>query len=82
PDGSPRDGDKRRGLRRAVPRPTAPETAPAPAASPPHLAGAHELGDSAARRDWWRVDSGPFGGIGDEVPGFVGGVEIPDLLKP
>jgi hypothetical protein len=26
------------------------------------------------------VDSGPFG-VGDEVPGFVGGVEIPELLK-
>ncbi|MFI8518739.1 hypothetical protein ACIGEZ_13075 [Streptomyces sp. NPDC085481] len=25
--------------------------------------------------DWWRTD-------GPEVPGFVGGVEIPDLLKP
>jgi hypothetical protein len=27
------------------------------------------------------VDSSPFG-VGDEVPGFVGGVEVPDLLKP
>ncbi|MDN3245608.1 hypothetical protein [Streptomyces sp. ZSW22] len=86
PDGGPREKERRRGLRRAVPRPTAPEAAPAAspasAASPPHLAGAHELGDSAARRDWWRVDNGPYGGIGDQVPGFVGGVEIPDLLKP
>ncbi|GGQ08863.1 hypothetical protein ACFFKE_22715 [Streptomyces mutabilis] len=86
PDGGPREKEKRRGLRRAVPRPTASEAAPAPSpastASPPHLAGAHELGDSAARRDWWRVDSGPYGGIGDQAPGFVGGVEIPDLLKP
>ncbi|MFC8867756.1 hypothetical protein ACFUAC_08890 [Streptomyces sp. NPDC057148] len=83
PDGGPREKEKRRGgLRRAVPRPAAPEASPAPAASPPHLAGAHELGDGAARRDWWRVDSGPYGDIGDQVPGFVGGVEIPDLLKP
>ncbi|MCZ9354621.1 hypothetical protein NGM36_33455 [Streptomyces mutabilis] len=86
PDGEPREKERRRGLRRTVPRPTAPEAAPAAspasAASPPHLAGAHELGDSAARRDWWRVDNGPYGGIGDQVPGFVGGVEIPDLLKP
>ncbi|WCN06912.1 hypothetical protein [Streptomyces sp. M92] len=83
PDGAPREKEKRGGgLRRAVPRPTTPEGSPAPAASPPHLAGAHELGDGAARRDWWRVDSGPYGGIGDQVPGFVGGVEIPDLLKP
>ncbi|MFH8239540.1 hypothetical protein [Streptomyces sp. NPDC018321] len=83
PDGGPREKEKRRGgLRRAVPRPTAPDASPAAAASPPHLAGAHELGDGAARRDWWRVDSGPYGDIGDQVPGFVGGVEIPDLLKP
>ncbi|MFJ9347185.1 hypothetical protein [Streptomyces sp. NPDC101237] len=31
-------------------------------------------------RDWWRVDSSPFGD-GDSVPGFVGGVEIPELLR-
>ncbi|MBC7271825.1 MAG: hypothetical protein H5T76_24480 [Streptomyces sp.] len=30
--------------------------------------------------DWWRVDAGALGG--DGVPGFVGGVEIPELLKP
>ncbi|MEU0105095.1 hypothetical protein ABZ313_06950 [Streptomyces sp. NPDC006251] len=58
------------------PRPTAPE-----GAAPPHLAAAHELGDGAVQPDWWRVDSSPFG-VGDEVPGFVGGVELPDLLKP
>ncbi|MGW0330425.1 hypothetical protein ACWD0J_00890 [Streptomyces sp. NPDC003011] len=70
-------------LRRAVPRPR-PAQAPAPpaeASSAPHLAGLHELGDSAAQPDWWRVDSSPFG-VGDSVPGFVGGVEIPELLKP
>ncbi|MGV9450120.1 hypothetical protein [Streptomyces sp. NPDC003635] len=49
--------------------------------SPPHLARAEELGDSALQPDWWRVDSSPFG-AGEEVPGFVGGVEIPELLKP
>ncbi|MEU3950639.1 hypothetical protein [Streptomyces sp. NPDC029526] len=75
------------------PRPAAParpagDSAPAPADVPsrpvpssPHRAGADELGDSAAQPDWWRVDSSPFG-VGDEVPGFVGGVEIPELLKP
>jgi hypothetical protein len=90
PSRGPRDADRRRGLRRAVPRPrpTAPAPAPEPgatpaqAASPPHLAGAHELGDTAAQPDWWRVDRGPFAGAGDQVPGFVGGVEIPELLKP
>ncbi|MEQ8147499.1 hypothetical protein [Streptomyces sp. OP7] len=72
-------------LRRVVPRPrpSAPPAAPAPAdvPSPPHRAGSHELGDSATQPDWWRVDNSPFG-AGDEVPGFVGGVEIPELLKP
>ncbi|WP_328318157.1 hypothetical protein [Streptomyces sp. NBC_00388] len=57
---------------------------PAPrstAASPPHLAGEDELGPSGAEPDWWRIDSGPFG-AGDAVPGFTGGVEIPEILKP
>ncbi|WP_369194629.1 hypothetical protein [Streptomyces djakartensis] len=77
----------RGGVRRVVPRPrqarAAEEARPAPAegAAPPHLAAAHELGDSAVEPDWWRVDGSPFG-VGDEVPGFVGGVELPDLLKP
>lgn len=53
----------------------------ADAPSPPHLASAEELGDSALQPDWWRVDSSPFG-AGEAVPGFVGGVEIPELLKP
>nr|WP_202437858.1 hypothetical protein [Streptomyces sp. SID5910] len=83
-DGEPEGREKRKGLRRAVPRPRTAAPAPAaePAASPPHLASAQELGDSAVQPDWWRVDDGPFGGAGDSVPGFVGGVEIPDLLRP
>lgn len=71
-----------KGLRKIVPRPR--PAAPAPPAegnASPHLAGVDELGDSAAQPDWWRVDSSPFG-VGDSVPGFVGGVEIPELLKP
>ncbi|MFD7690973.1 hypothetical protein [Streptomyces sp. NPDC059781] len=73
-------------LRRIVPRPRpagTPDSSPAPAdvPSPPHRAGTDELGDSATQPDWWRVDNSAFG-IGDEVPGFVGGVEIPELLKP
>ncbi|WP_433857743.1 hypothetical protein [Streptomyces kronopolitis] len=44
---------------------------------PPHLAGADELGDGAAP-DWWRVQPGPFG-PGETVPGFVGGIEIPEM---
>lgn len=74
-------------MRRVVPRPRparpAEEPRPAPfdGPAPPHLAAGHELGDSAVQPDWWRVDSSPFG-VGDEVPGFVGGVELPELLKP
>ncbi|MGX5214577.1 hypothetical protein ACWKT3_38875 [Streptomyces violaceus] len=73
-------------LRRVVPRPRparpAGESHPAPAEgpAPPHLAAGHELGDSVVQPDWWRVESSPFG-VGEEVPGFVGGVELPDLLK-
>ncbi|MFF0224933.1 hypothetical protein [Streptomyces sp. NPDC004629] len=81
-DKGPRERGK--GLRRVVPRPRPAEPeAPArsDATSPPHLAGEDELGDSALQPDWWRVDDSPFGG-GDSVPGFVGGVEIPELLKP
>ncbi|RII11696.1 hypothetical protein DSC45_27685 [Streptomyces sp. YIM 130001] len=58
----------------SVPRPPG-------AAAPPHLAGEDELGPSDAQPDWWRIDSSPFGGA-DNVPGFVGGVEIPEILKP
>ncbi|MET9411463.1 hypothetical protein ABZX90_37825 [Streptomyces sp. NPDC002935] len=73
--------ERPKGLRRVVPRPRPAESAGADAPSPPHLASAHELGDSATQPDWWRVNNSPFG-LGDNVPGFVGGVEIPDLLKP
>ncbi|AJP03157.1 membrane protein [Streptomyces cyaneogriseus subsp. noncyanogenus] len=75
-----RGGRQRKGLRRVVPRPRS-AVPPAAAPSPPHLASARELGKSAERPDWWRVeDGGPFD-VGDGVPGFVGGVEIPELLK-
>ncbi|MGW2651220.1 hypothetical protein ACWC2T_41680 [Streptomyces sp. NPDC001393] len=83
-DGS---GERRKGLRRVVPRPrpAAAEATPARAdgPSPPHLAAAHELGDSAVQPDWWRVGGGSPGAAAetDSVPGFVGGVEIPELLR-
>lgn len=75
--------------RRLMPRPRTPQQSPPPPPSAPpghtsaapHRAGLDELGDSATQPDWWRVDNSPFG-IGDSVPGFVGGVEIPELLKP
>ncbi|MEU6260014.1 hypothetical protein [Streptomyces sp. NPDC047043] len=82
-DDEPDDGKRLpKSLRRVVPRPrpAQPETpAPSDAPSPPHLAGAAELGGSATQPDWWRVDSTPFG---ESVPGFTGGVEIPELLRP
>ncbi|MBC9727194.1 HAAS signaling domain-containing protein [Streptomyces sp. TRM68367] len=81
------DGGRARGvLRRVVPRPRpasrpveSPDPAPSDMPSSPHQAGEYELGD--AQPDWWRVDTSPFG-VGDDVPGFVGGVEIPELLRP
>ncbi|MFJ3443036.1 hypothetical protein ACIPM2_17930 [Streptomyces sp. NPDC086081] len=87
PDRAPQGRERAKGVRRVVPRPRparpAEQAQPAPSdgPAPPHLAAGHELGDSAVQPDWWRVDSSPFG-VGDEVPGFVGGVELPDLLKP
>ncbi|WP_329120930.1 hypothetical protein [Streptomyces sp. NBC_01465] len=71
---------------RRIPRPRRmekpePEAPQAPAASPPHLAGTDELGPSGSEPDWWRIETAPFG-AGDEVPGFVGGVEIPEILRP
>ncbi|MCF3125001.1 hypothetical protein IPZ68_35690 [Streptomyces arenae] len=62
----------------AVPPPEAEDT---PRTVPPHLADSDELGPSGSEPDWWRVDSSPFG-LADSVPGFVGGVEIPEILKP
>ncbi|MEV8569317.1 hypothetical protein AB0436_27665 [Streptomyces sp. NPDC051322] len=79
---------RERGVRdrtRRVPRPRRNEKAePLPrstAALPPHLAGEDELGPSGSEPDWWRVDADPFG-PGDAVPGFTGGVEIPEILRP
>ncbi len=86
-------GEAVKGLRRLVPRPRrAPKAPPLEGLeglagldgsrpSPPHLAGSHELGPSGSEPDWWRLDSSPFG-LADSVPGFVGGVEIPEILKP
>ncbi|MFJ9029155.1 hypothetical protein ACIRQP_11640 [Streptomyces sp. NPDC102274] len=74
-----------RGARRLViPEQASESPAPAmPAASPPHLAGMDELGPPGPGPDWWRIEPGPMGaGSADHVPGFVGGVEIPDILKP
>ncbi|MEV0372263.1 hypothetical protein AB0I10_20930 [Streptomyces sp. NPDC050636] len=54
--------------------------APEITASPPHLAGMDELGDADESPDWWRVEPAPFG-PGETVPGFVGGIEIPEIWQ-
>ncbi|WP_369271808.1 hypothetical protein AB5J55_18840 [Streptomyces sp. R11] len=74
--------ERPKGLRRLVPRPRPGQTPAAPddAPPPPHLASTADLGGSALQPDWWRVDSSAFG-PGDDVPGFVGGVEIPEMLR-
>ncbi|MER7927680.1 MULTISPECIES: hypothetical protein [unclassified Streptomyces] len=79
-----------KGLRRVVPLPRTRLTKAAPAPEPddapsaPHLASASELGSSVLQPDWWRTGSGNGNGfaLGDSVPGFTGGIEIPELLKP
>ncbi|MDX3455485.1 hypothetical protein PV396_26715 [Streptomyces sp. ME02-8801-2C] len=82
---------KGNGLGRLVPRPRPTETtnpaesfAPFPTGddpAPPHLSasGGAELEDT----DWWLARrTGPLAEMDSLPPGFVGGVEIPDLLKP
>lgn len=56
------------------------------AASPPHLAGQDELSPRESNPDWWHVEPGPFAqpehqeGQFGFVEGFVGGIELPELL--
>ncbi|MBM7436833.1 hypothetical protein [Streptomyces sp. HB132] len=65
-----------------------------PSASAPHMAGlgqAPAVGEpSEGEPEWWRIEPGPFGegaqgaqgpmGPGTAVPGFVGGLESPELF--
>ncbi|WP_329457255.1 hypothetical protein [Streptomyces sp. NBC_01497] len=66
-------------------------TSARPAPTGPHLAGMDERGagpDTAngGTTDWWRVQPGPaqdaMGPGQMRVGGFVGGVEIPEILRP
>lgn len=59
------------------------DEAPAPVrALPPHLATEEELRPHGGEvPEGWGLEPGPFTG-GDEVHGFVGGIEIPDMLRP
>jgi hypothetical protein len=53
------------------------------AASPPHLAPAGELGPRESDPDWWRGGpGGPRYAPGGQRPvgGFVGGIELPEML--
>ncbi|MGW2630596.1 hypothetical protein ACWC2K_14865 [Streptomyces chattanoogensis] len=78
----PRDGTARPGLLRKPARPAAPEPEPEPepAAAPPHLAGADELGEADDPPDWWRGEPSPYGAE-ETVPGFVGGIELPEVWE-
>lgn len=66
---------------------TPPAEPPPTAASPPHLAGEDEFDRTHADPDWWRVEPAPFGGPlpgaggADQVPGFTGGIEVPELFE-
>lgn len=54
------------------------------AGAPPHLATEEELrapGRGGETADWWRVEAVPSG-PGERVHGFVGGIEIPEMLRP
>ncbi|MFE9248603.1 HAAS signaling domain-containing protein [Streptomyces sp. NPDC007088] len=89
-----RGGSHRKGtFRRAAPGPDLSKQPGVPAQRPPGAGGLDDLGsgeeppgagrpvdEAGAGADWWRVDSGPFG-TGDRVAGFVGGIEIPELLR-
>ncbi|MCC3773009.1 hypothetical protein [Streptomyces sp. UNOC14_S4] len=52
----------------------------------PETTGSGSGSGSGSREmsDWWRVTPGPFGTAapGEPVHGFVGGIEIPEILKP
>ncbi|KIZ13630.1 hypothetical protein [Streptomyces natalensis] len=73
----PRDGAPRPGFLRKPARP-APE--PDPGGAPPHLAGADELGEADDPPDWWRVEASPYAAQ-ESVPGFIGGIELPEVWE-
>ncbi|MFC4505865.1 MULTISPECIES: hypothetical protein [Streptomyces] len=65
----------KKGFRKVVPRPrpsSPPPADPAPAGEGP--------GVEQELPDWWRREPEPFG-PGTDVPGFTGGIEIPDMLR-
>ncbi|MFH0243831.1 hypothetical protein ACGRHY_15715 [Streptomyces sp. HK10] len=74
--GTPRGG--------RAPRDGGPPPKQSSAASPPHLAPAHELGPEESDPDWWRGGPGaPRYAPGGRLPvgGFDGGIELPEVLE-
>ena len=56
---------------------------PTTGSPPPHLAGLDELTEAESDPDWWRNDPSPYAkGKGGEIDGFVGGIEIAEMLRP
>ncbi|WP_320780118.1 hypothetical protein, partial [Streptomyces sp. CRN 30] len=78
----------------AAPAPADDEPAPPGPTRPAPPARPEGNGNGTAPTDWWQAEDSPWGdgaragdrdrelALGDLVPGFVGGVEIPELLKP
>ncbi|MBN3928811.1 hypothetical protein IQ279_03990 [Streptomyces verrucosisporus] len=84
PEGGPAagGGDTPRRQPKSPKHPKPPERSTA--ASPPHLAPAHELGPEESDPDWWREGPGaPRYAPGGRRPvgGFDGGVELPEVLE-
>ncbi|MFI8001701.1 hypothetical protein [Streptomyces sp. NPDC086010] len=59
-----------------------------PSADAPHMAGL-DRAPAGGGPEWWRIEPGPFGegargpvAPGTDVPGFVGGLESPELFRP
>ncbi|MFJ6725968.1 hypothetical protein ACIQPQ_13745 [Streptomyces sp. NPDC091281] len=78
----------RKGLRRVVPLPRPRSDPPQDAPAPSVPADSVPAGPRPGGPDWWRKDDGPGSGddsgvldLGDGITGFVGGIEIADMLK-
>ncbi|MFZ4281733.1 hypothetical protein [Streptomyces rhizosphaericola] len=59
--------------------PDEPPAAPWPHPSAPHVLGPDQQSTGDGGADWWRLEPGPFD-AGTAVPGFLGGIEAPELL--
>ncbi|MGW8886602.1 hypothetical protein [Streptomyces sp. NPDC055749] len=80
-----KDTSRKGASEEARPEDGRPDTGPVPgwpSAQAPHMAGLDQAPSGpGAAAEWWRIEPGPFS-EGVTVPGFVGGVEIPEMLKP